>query len=39
MNFTYSGVEINGEIVTFTTDAEQVSALAAELSPLFEECQ
>ncbi len=39
MNFTYSGVEINGEIVTFTTDAEQVSALAAELSPLFEEDQ
>jgi hypothetical protein len=39
MNFTYSGVEINGEIVTFTTDTEQVSALAAELAPLFGEEQ
>lgn len=39
MNFTYSGVEINGEIVTFTTDTEQVSTLAAELAPLFGEEQ
>jgi len=39
MNFTYSGVEINGEIVTFTTDADQVSTLAAELAPLFGEKQ
>jgi phosphatidylserine/phosphatidylglycerophosphate/cardiolipin synthase-like enzyme len=35
MNFTYSGVELNGELVTFTDDPEAVSALATELQPLF----
>jgi hypothetical protein len=35
MNFTYSGVELNGELVTFTDDAQEVAQLAAELQPLF----
>lgn len=34
MNFTYSGVELNGELVTFTTDAATVATLASELSPI-----
>ena len=34
MNFTYSGVELNGELVTFTTDAATVATLASELLPL-----
>jgi hypothetical protein len=37
MNFTYSGVELNGELVTFTTDVETVATMAAELATLFRE--
>lgn len=35
MNFTYSGVELNGELVTFTNDGSTVATLAAELAPIF----
>jgi PLD-like domain len=35
MNFTYSGVELNGELVTFTDDPPAVAELATELLPLF----
>lgn len=35
MNFTYSGVELNGELVTFTDDPSAVAELATELLPLF----
>jgi len=35
MNFTYSGVELNGELVTFTTDEETIAAMSAEFSTLF----
>ena len=35
MYFTYSGVELNGELVTFTDDPQEVAQLAAELQPLF----
>lgn len=35
MNFTYSGVELNGELVTFTDDESLVAELAGELLPLF----
>ena len=36
MNFTYSGVEINGELVTFTTDPAEVAALSVEFRTEFE---
>ena len=35
MNFTYSGVELNGELVRFTDDPQEVAQLAVELQPLF----
>jgi phosphatidylserine/phosphatidylglycerophosphate/cardiolipin synthase-like enzyme len=36
MNFTYSGVEINGELVTFKTDPNSIGQLAAAFTDLFE---
>jgi len=36
MNFTFSGVELNGELVTFTDDLAAVAELASELSSIFE---
>jgi hypothetical protein len=35
MNLTYSGVTMNGELITVTTDAAQVSEVATELLGLF----
>jgi hypothetical protein len=35
MNFTYSGVELNGELVTFTNDRSDVATLASEFAPVF----
>jgi phosphatidylserine/phosphatidylglycerophosphate/cardiolipin synthase-like enzyme len=35
MNFTYSGVELNGELITYTTENETVSELATELYSMF----
>ncbi len=35
MNFTYSGVELNGELVTFTTDVPTVATVRSELEPIF----
>ena len=35
MNLTYSGVTMNGELITVTTDAAQVSEIATELLGLF----
>ncbi len=35
MNFTFSGVELNGELVTFTNEPTAVATLASELAPLF----
>lgn len=35
MNFTFSGVELNGELVTFTDDQAIVAELAAELAQIF----
>ena len=37
MNLTYSGVTMNGELVTVTTDAAQVSDIATEFSACFRE--
>ena len=37
MNFTYSGVELNGELVTLTTDPNRVAQLAIELGAVFKE--
>jgi phosphatidylserine/phosphatidylglycerophosphate/cardiolipin synthase-like enzyme len=37
MNLTYSGVELNGELVTLTVTPEEVAGLAAELMGLFRE--
>jgi hypothetical protein len=36
MNLTYHGIEVNGELVTFTTDPNEVSSIAAELMGIFE---
>lgn len=36
MNLTYSGVELNGELITLTDDPELVSILLTELTGLFE---
>ena len=35
MNLTYSGVTMNGELITVTTDAAKVAAVATELRGLF----
>ena len=35
MNLTYSGVTMNGELITVTTDAAEVAAVATELRGLF----
>jgi len=35
MNLTYRGVELNGELVTVTTDASPVASLTTELLGLF----
>jgi phosphatidylserine/phosphatidylglycerophosphate/cardiolipin synthase-like enzyme len=35
MNFTYRGVEVNGELITITEDPSRVAALATELIGLF----
>jgi len=35
MNFTYSGVELNGELVTLTTDPNRVAELAIEVGSVF----
>ncbi|MFF4625416.1 phospholipase D-like domain-containing protein DpdK [Nonomuraea jabiensis] len=35
MNLTYRGVEINGELVTVSTDPEHVSTITTELMSLF----
>jgi phosphatidylserine/phosphatidylglycerophosphate/cardiolipin synthase-like enzyme len=35
MNLTYRGVELNGELVTVTTEVEHVAAVATELLTLF----
>jgi phosphatidylserine/phosphatidylglycerophosphate/cardiolipin synthase-like enzyme len=35
MNLTYRGVELNGELVTVTTDSAHVASLATELLSLF----
>ena len=35
MNLTYSGVTMNGELITVTTEAAQVAAVATELRGLF----
>ncbi len=35
MNLTYSGVTMNGELITVTTDAAQVSEVATEMLGLF----
>ena len=35
MNFTFSGVELNGELVTVTNDRAAVATLASELASLF----
>ncbi len=37
MNFTYSGVEINGELVTLKTDPNSIGILAASFTDLFEQ--
>lgn len=36
MNLTYSGVSMNGELITVTTDSATVAAVATELLGLFE---
>ncbi len=36
MNFTYSGVEINEELVTFKTDPNSIGQVAAAFTVLFE---
>lgn len=36
MNFTYSGVELNGELITVTTVPDSVAKVATELLSLFE---
>jgi len=36
MNFTYSGVQFNGELITVTTDPDAVATLATTLQGLFE---
>jgi phosphatidylserine/phosphatidylglycerophosphate/cardiolipin synthase-like enzyme len=35
MNLTYRGVELNGELVTVTTDPGHVAAITTELMSLF----
>lgn len=35
MNFTFSGVELNGELVTFTTEPAVIGELASEFTQLF----
>jgi hypothetical protein len=35
MNLTYRGVEINGELVTVSTDAAHVATVTTELMSLF----
>ena len=37
MNFTFSGVELNGELVTLTTDPDRIAALAIEVGSVFKE--
>ena len=37
MNFTFSGVELNGELVTLTTDPDRIAALAIEVGSIFKE--
>ena len=37
MNFTYSGVEINGELVSFTTDLSDIARLRTEFANEFSE--
>ena len=37
MNFTFSGVELNGELVTLTTDPNRIAELAIEVGSVFRE--
>lgn len=36
MNFTYSGIELNGELVTFETDPSAIGELSAEFASIFQ---